>query len=119
MPAFRDLLDLALPKGWSEDTEVRGIADGVRYVRRRLEDEFSAVKFRFILEWPHCREHLTEAGEALGKLTGTPAQEWARAAMSRLEAGEVASVVAELRATWERSGPDEPSRDDAQRLAAW
>lgn len=118
VPAFRDLFDLALLKGWSEKTEVRGIADGARYIRTRLEDEFSAGNFRFILDRPHCWEHLTEAGEALEKLTGIPAQQWARDAMSKLETGDVASVVEELHAAWEGSGPEEASRDDALRLAA-
>jgi len=34
--AFDDLLGLACLKGWSEQTSVRGIADGARHIRRRL-----------------------------------------------------------------------------------
>ena len=118
VPAFRDLFGLALMKGWGEQTEVRGIADGARYIRKRMEDEFSAGDFTFILDRPHCREHLTGAGEALEKLTGTPAQEWARAALTKLETGAVSEVVTELERAWVSSGDTPEKRDEDLRLAA-
>ncbi len=116
--AFRDLYDLALLKGMGDETEVRGIADGARYIRSRLEEEFGAGKFKFILDRPHCKEHLSEAGSALEEQTGTPAQEWARSALVKLEAGETQAVVDELVQAWERSGETPEQRDDRLRLAA-
>ncbi len=116
--AFRDLYDLALLKGMGDETEVRGIADGARYIRSRLEEEFGAGKFKFILDRPHCKEHLSEAGSALEEQTGTPAQEWARSALAMLEAGETQAVVDELARAWERSGETPEQRDDRLRLAA-
>lgn len=115
---FADLLDLALLKNWTEETEVRGITGGAIYIRPRLEEMFDVGKFKFILDRPHCRERLTEAGKALEKLTGRPAQEWADEALEKLESGDTQAVVAELKGAWETSGHDEDSRDDDLRLAA-
>jgi hypothetical protein len=33
--------------------------------------------FRFILDRPHCKEHLSKAGEELEPMTGQGAQQWA------------------------------------------
>lgn len=85
--AFDDLLGLACMKGWSEQTLVRGIADGARHIRRRLADAFHACSFRFILDRPHAKEHLHDAGEALEALGGLPKDTWATAALDRLETG--------------------------------
>lgn len=95
--AFDDLLGLACMKGWSEQTRVRGIADGARHIRPRLEETFHACDFRFILDRPHCKEHLSSAGEALEPATGVPAQEWAGDALARMEVGAAHEVVMELR----------------------
>ncbi len=74
--------------------------------------------FRFILDRPHAKEHLSTAGQALEKRSGTPAQEWAGAAMDRLEGGDAEGVVTELDVAHQASGPDEASRDDVLRLEA-
>lgn len=95
--AFEDLLALSCLKGWTEQTHVRGIADGARHIRDRMHETFHACPFQFILDRPHAREHLTQAAEALAETTAGEAQSWATAAMHRLDAGEVMSVVAELR----------------------
>jgi len=101
--AFQDLLALACMKGWSEQTEVRGLADGARHIRPRMEDAFHACHFRFILDRPHAKEHLGTAGEELSKLGGVPKDEWTDAALDRLEAGAAFEVVAELRLAMERT----------------
>jgi len=115
---FDDLLGLAVLKGWTEQTEVRGLADGAIYIRPRLAETFHAGHFRFILDRPHCKEHLSEAGAALEPTSGVSAQHWASTALSKLEAGNSPEVVAELRLAWEASGEDKASRNDALRLAA-
>ena len=79
---------------------------------------FDIGTFRFILDRPHCKEHLSSAGEALEPITGVPAQQWADEALKKLEAGKSAEVVAELKQAWEDSGPDEESRNDTLRLEA-
>ena len=104
--AFDDLLGLACLKGWSEQTSVRGIADGARHIRRRLADAFHACSFRFILDRPHAKEHLHDAGEALEALGGPPKDSWATEALDRLETGAALAVVAELRQAAERSGSE-------------
>jgi hypothetical protein len=101
--AFQDLLALACLKGWSEETAVRGLADGARHIRPRMEDAFHACTFRFILDRPHAKEHLCKAGEELEKLGGTPKNEWADAALDRLESGETLKVVDELRLAMPRA----------------
>lgn len=86
--SFDDLFSLACLKGWNESTLVRGIADGARHIRTRMEDAFKAGIFRFILDRPHCKEHLSSAGEALEASTAIPAQQWADGALKKLEAGD-------------------------------
>ncbi|MFT5583828.1 MAG: hypothetical protein ACI9VR_001412 [Cognaticolwellia sp.] len=60
--AFEDLLGLAMLKGWTEKTEVGGIADGARYIRQRMKETFHASSSRFILDRPHCKKHLSTGG---------------------------------------------------------
>ncbi len=103
---FDDLLALACLKKWTEKTQVRGIADGARHIRPRMEETFHASPFRFILDRPHCKEHLTDAGEALTALTGISAQQWASGALDAMETGGAADVVAELRAAYEKTNND-------------
>lgn len=116
--SFDDLFSLACLKGWSESTLVRGIADGARHIRTRMEGAFQSGVFRFIVDRPHCKEHLSKAGEALEPNTGVPAQEWAREALKKLEMGHSATVINDLKLAWEKSGRDEPSRNDILRLEA-
>jgi hypothetical protein len=115
--AFEDLFSLACLLGWTKATEVRGLADGAVYIRTRMEEVFAGGSFRFILDRPHCKEHLTKAGEALARLTGVPAQEWAREAIHKLEAGRALEVVGELRAAYERTVEDGAGHEEL-RLAA-
>ena len=116
--SFDDMFSLACIKGWSDQTRVRGLSDGARHIRQRMEGAFGAGNFRFILDRPHCKEHLSSAGEALKPMTGAPAQQWADEALKKAEAGEADAVVVELELAWEASGPDEASRNDTLRLEA-
>jgi len=120
--SFDDLLALACMKGWTEQTQVRGLADGALHIRPRMEDLFDVGDFRFILDRPHCKEHLSNAGaqlEAEGMLeAGVTVQGWAADALAKLEVGDADEVVAELRQAWEASGPDPDSRNDKLRTEA-
>lgn len=110
---MRDLLALADIKGWTEQTEVRGIADGAIYIRQRLADTFHASPFRFILDRPHAIEHLNAAGAVLEQRGGLPKATWVQGALARLERGEARSVVAELRRAAEQH-PHETLRLEAE-----
>ncbi len=120
--SFDDLFALAVLKGWTEQTQVRGLADGALHIRPRMEEVFNAGPFRFILDRPHCKGHLSSAGEQLeveGALgDGVTPQEWAADALTRLEVGNAADVVAELLRAWEASAPDPKSRNDVLRREA-
>ena len=116
--SFEDLFSLACIKGWSEQTQVRGLADGARHIRQWRSDSFGMGNFRFILDRPHCKEHLSNAGQALETMTGQAAQQWAGEALSKAETGEVGAVIVELERAGEASGPDQESRNDALRLEA-
>ena len=116
--SFDDLFALACFKGWDEQTRVRGISDGAPHIRPHMELAFDIGNFRFILDRPHCKEHLSSAGKELEPMTGVPAQQWADAALKKLEAGQSGAVVAELEQAWEASGPDKKSRNDTLRLEA-
>jgi hypothetical protein len=95
--SFQDLLAMACMKGWTEKTQVRGLADGAKHIRPRMADAFHACPFRFILDRPHAKEHLAEAGSELEQLGGQPKDVWAAAALAKLEDGKALDVVTELR----------------------
>lgn len=116
--SFNDLFALACMKGWTEQTQVRGLADGALHIRPRMEEVFDVGDFRFILDRPHCKEHLSEAGAALDLPDGVTVQQWATDALAKLEVGTAHEVVAELMDAWEASGPDQASRNDRLRLEA-
>jgi hypothetical protein len=106
--AFDDLFALACFKGWGPTTEVRGIADGARHIRPRMADAFNGSHFRFILDRPHAKEHLSDAAELMQTAGAIESKEAPAAeAIKRIEAGRTAEVVAELRAAFERTGQDE------------
>lgn len=48
---MRDLLGLSGLKGWTEQTEVRGIADGAIYIRRRLADTLHFTPVPSVSSW--------------------------------------------------------------------
>ena len=120
--SFDDLLGLACLKGWTEQTQVRGLADGAKHIRPRMEEVFDIGDFRFILDRPHCKEHLTAAGEALqaeGALADcVSVQSWAAGALEKMEVGNAAEVVRELHEAWEASDPDPEKRNERLRLEA-
>ena len=84
-------------KGWIEETQVRGIADGARHIRPRMADAFHACPFVFILDRPHAKQHLDDAGNALEALGARSKAVWAAQALEKLERGDAIDVVAELR----------------------
>ena len=102
---------LACMKGWTEDTQVRGLADGAKHIRPRMADAFHACPFHFILDRPHAKEHLAAAGAELEKLGGQPKEHWAADALDRMEDGHVLEVVAELRAAAIRAANDTLRRE--------
>jgi len=116
--AFDDLLGLAALKGWTEKTQVRGIADGALHIRPRMQETFAASDFTFILDRPHAKEHLSSAGEALAPMTGIAPQTWAKAALGVLESGDAQHVVGHLHQAWLASGKDEATRNDTLRREA-
>jgi hypothetical protein len=111
--AFEDLLALACLKDWTEQTQVRGIADGAQYIRTRLEDTFHACPFRFILDRPHAKQHLCEAGKLLAEaaLIQISAEQWAAAALEHLEKGEAQPVIDELGKAFEETRDDRIRRE--------
>jgi hypothetical protein len=111
--AFEDLLALACLKDWTEHTEVRGIADGAQYIRTRMEDTFHACKFRFILDRPHAKQHLSEAGKLLAEtaVIEISPEQWSAAALDHLEKGEVQKVIDELTTAFERTRDERIRRE--------
>lgn len=111
--AFDDLLALACLKGWTEDTNVRGIADGARYIRTRMEEAFHACPFRFILDRPHAKEHLSDVSKLLAEasLIEVSAEQWYKKAFKQLENGEVEQVVDELKEAFEQTQNDAIRRE--------
>jgi hypothetical protein len=111
--AFEDLLALACLKDWTETTKVRGIADGARYIRTRMEDTFHACPFRFILDRPHAKEHLSGVSKLLAEesLIDVPATQWYAKAIKHLENGEVEQIVDELKEAFEQSKNDTIRRE--------
>lgn len=116
--SFRDLFGLACMLGWGPTTQVRGLADGAKHIRTRMEATFAVGDFRFILDRPHCKEHLTSAGTALELYTGEPAQEWAAGALETLEGGNASLIVATLEEAWILSGDTDAERNETLRLEA-
>jgi hypothetical protein len=116
--SFNDLFSLACLKGWRPQTRVRGIADGARHIRPRMQEAFNDCDFKFILDRPHAKQHLSAAGVALQTLTATPAQDWAARALDKLEQGDAQLVVKELHDAWIGSGCDDASRNDVLRREA-
>jgi hypothetical protein len=104
--AFDDLFGLAVMKGWTPRTLVRGLADGARHIRTRMAEVFHASPFQFILDRPHCKEHLTSAGTVLAP-AGLSVQEWANAALAKMENGRTPEVVAELAEAYAATGGED------------
>jgi hypothetical protein len=110
--SFSDLFGLALLLGWTTTTAVRGLADGAVHIRPRMEAAFAGGTFKFILDRPHCKEHLSDTGKLLEPSTEVPAAEWAATALNNMEQGRGDEVVVELFETWWASGDSEETRID-------
>lgn len=104
---FQDLLGLACMKGLGAETRVRGIADGAPYIRKRLERTFENHRFQFILDRPHAKQHLYEAGERIHPFDKKRRQVWVDEALAELEAGYASKVVRRLRRLAQRHEDNE------------
>lgn len=94
---FQDLLGLAVMKGWAGDTQVRGIADGAPYIRKRMEQTFEASPFKFILDWPHGKGHVYAAAERLHPFDEERRKAWVARTMQDFDRGNAQEVVDGLR----------------------
>ena len=94
---FQDLLGLAVLKGWAGDTQVRGIADGAPYIRKRLEKTFEGSPFKFILDWPHAKGHVYAAAERLHPFDEERRKAWIARTMNDFDLGKAQEVVDSLR----------------------
>jgi hypothetical protein len=102
--AFNDLLALACIKGWTQQTNVRGVADGAQYIRTRMEHVFRDCPFRFILDRPHAKQHLGDVSKVLAETAVVKdADQWYTKALRQLENGRVMHVVGELRRAAEKT----------------
>jgi hypothetical protein len=102
--AFNDLLALACLKGWTTQTNVRGVADGAQYIRTRMEQVFCDCPFRFILDRPHAKQHLSDVSKLLAETAFVnDADQWFTEALRQLENGRAMHVVAELRRAAEKT----------------
>ncbi|MDP6208878.1 MAG: hypothetical protein QGG01_11245 [Roseibacillus sp.] len=116
--AFDDVFGLSCLLGWTPQTAVRGISDGAPYIHTRLQEVFSLNDFQFILDRPHCKEHLSSAGKALEVHTGISGSVWAKEALVMLERGDSDAVVSQLWQAYEASGDTAETRTDLLRLQA-
>lgn len=116
--SFDDLFSLACVKGWTPQTQVRGIADGARHIRPRMQEAFNDCHFTFILDRPHAKQHLFDAAVVLQEQSGMPAQDWVATALDKLERGDAQLVVKELHDAWVNSGDDMATRNDVLRREA-
>jgi len=102
--AFNDLLALACLKGWTPQTNVRGIADGAQYIRTRMEEVFCNCPFRFILDRPHAKQHLCDVSKLLAETEIiNDANQWYAKALCQIENGRAMHVVSELRQAAEKT----------------
>lgn len=99
--SFDDLLALAHMQDWNETTNVRGIADGAKYIKSRMEETFNACDFKFILDRPHAKEHLGEVAKELARIKGIDKDKWFDKALNNIENGNVDIVISELKKTGE------------------
>ena len=95
--SFEDLLALAHMQDWSKDTNVRGIADGAKYIKTRMEETFDACNFKFILDRPHAKEHLGDVAKELASIIKIDKNKWFDEALKKIENGKADLVISELR----------------------
>ena len=89
-----ELFSAAIMEGLSARTKVIGVADGGHGLREELEAHFPGLQF--ILDKSHLISHLSETAEALG-FEESQRQRWVDEKLARISAGEVQSVIKELR----------------------
>ena len=74
-----------------------------------MEDTFHACPFRFILDRPHAKEHLSDVSKRLEskQLISVSAKQWYATAVRRLEHGDVDKLIGELGHAFDRSQDDD------------
>ncbi len=106
--------------GWEFDTQVVAVADGAHGLKEAFEEWFAQLQF--ILDKPHLRDHLRETAEQLvaesqGAELVDDLHQWLDEKLTRIEAGEVQSVIADLTSLSERLHSSE-STERLDRLIA-
>ena len=86
---------LALGCGYGDNTWVHGVGDGAPWIAQQVAAVFP--RHRFLLDRYHLLEHLHEAALALTPGGAESGKAWVRGQVNRIDEGEVAGVVAELR----------------------
>ena len=84
---------LALRCGYGDNTWVHGVGDGAPWIGQQVAAVFT--RQRFLLDRYHLLEHLHEGASALAPGDADTARAWVSAQAGRIDAGEVAGVVAE------------------------
>jgi hypothetical protein len=93
------LQNAAVDQGLSIYTLVFGIADGGNGLKEALETKFT--NFQFILDYPHFKQHLYQAVEAM-ELEQKWRSIWLNCAIDLIEGGRVQTIISRLK-HW--SGP--------------
>ena len=91
----QDLFGIAALRGLSSRTHVVAVSDGGNGLKEALADQFPDMQF--ILDWPHFREHVIETVDAMG-LEELDKERLIATITARVEAGNIATVLAELAA---------------------
>ena len=85
---------LALRCGYGDNTWVHGVGDGAPWIGQQVAAVFP--RQRFLLDRYHLLEHLHEGASALAPGDADTARAWVSAQAGRIDAGEVAGVVARM-----------------------
>ena len=83
---------LALRCGYGDNTWVHGVGDGTPWIGQQVAAVFP--RQHFLLDRYHLLEHLHEGASALAPGDAGTARAWVSAQAGRIDAGEVAGVVA-------------------------
>jgi hypothetical protein len=89
--------------GLTDTSQVVAVADGANGWREEFERQFTAWEFQFILDTQHLNDHLYAVAEALDVEAGDRA-EWIAPSVTRLSAGALDDVMAELTGLFEQTG---------------
>ena len=91
----KQMFALALRCGYGDNTWVHGVGGGPPWIEQQVAAVFP--RQRFLLDRYHLLEHLHGGASALAPGDADTARAWVSAQAGRIDAGEVAGVVAECR----------------------